>query len=74
MSQTTSFSGSLTAQQARNNTHQDSFSRFLGRFQAWRERTRSRRDLMRLNEHQLKDIGLSRHDAESEWQKPFWQD
>lgn len=75
MSQTSSFFGSLTALQTPTSTsHRNGFGQLLGRFQAWRERTRSRRDLMRLTEHQLKDIGLSRHDAESEWQKPFWQD
>ncbi|MDY0872360.1 DUF1127 domain-containing protein [Dongia rigui] len=42
-------------------------------FQEWQERHRTRRDLMRLSDHQLKDIGLSRFDAEEEFQKPFWQ-
>jgi uncharacterized protein YjiS (DUF1127 family) len=43
-------------------------------FQEWQERHRSRRDLMRLSEHQLKDIGLSSFDAEEEYSKPFWRD
>lgn len=42
-------------------------------FQEWQERHRTRRDLMRLNDYQLKDIGLSRFDAEEEFQKPFWR-
>jgi uncharacterized protein YjiS (DUF1127 family) len=42
-------------------------------FQEWRERYNSRRDLMRLSDHQLKDIGLSRFDAETEFSKPFWR-
>lgn len=39
----------------------------------WRERLRTRRDLMRLSDYQLKDIGLSRLDAEKEYVKPFWR-
>ncbi len=42
-------------------------------FQEWQERHRSRRDLMRLSDYQLKDIGLSRFDAEEEFSKPFWR-
>jgi len=42
-------------------------------FQEWQERHRTRRDLMRLSDYQLKDIGLSRFDAEEEFQKPFWR-
>ncbi len=41
--------------------------------EAWRERRRSRRELMRLSDYQLKDIGLSRLDAEQEFTKPFWR-
>lgn len=42
-------------------------------FLDWRERYQSRRDLMRLTDYQLKDIGLSRFDAEEEYRKPFWR-
>jgi uncharacterized protein YjiS (DUF1127 family) len=42
-------------------------------FLEWQERHRSRRDLMRLSDYQLKDIGLSRLDAEEEYSKPFWR-
>jgi uncharacterized protein YjiS (DUF1127 family) len=42
-------------------------------FQEWQERHRTRRDLMRLSDYQLKDIGLSRIDAEEEFQKHFWE-
>lgn len=34
---------------------------------------RSRRALVRLSSHQLKDIGLSRTDAIREASKPFWR-
>lgn len=39
----------------------------------WMERGRSRRALAALDDHQLKDIGLSRADACQESGKPFWQ-
>lgn len=39
----------------------------------WRERTRARRALLRLNDHLLKDIGISRLDANIESTKSFWQ-
>lgn len=46
----------------------------FARYQSWRDRVRTRNQLMQMSEHQLKDIGLSRYDAEKEWSKPFWQD
>jgi len=70
MAQTTIFSGS---HRAPITSSIGTFTLVVERVFAWRERLRSRRDLMRLSEHQLKDIGLSRNDAETEWQKPFWQ-
>ncbi len=39
----------------------------------WTERASSRRDLMKLDHRQLKDIGVSRFDAVTEAQKPFWR-
>jgi uncharacterized protein YjiS (DUF1127 family) len=39
---------------------------------AWHERSRQRRALAMLTDHQLKDIGLSRADAALELSKPFW--
>lgn len=40
--------------------------------QGWMERSRQRRALRDLDEHQLKDIGLSRAAAMEEARKPFW--
>jgi uncharacterized protein YjiS (DUF1127 family) len=37
-------------------------------------RTRQRRHLFTLSDHQLRDIGLIRSDVELEWRKPFWRD
>lgn len=73
MSQTSSFAGFASARRTRSTAPAALIGAAIASLQAWRERLRSRRDLMRLSEHQLKDIGLSRQDAEQEWQKPFWQ-
>ncbi len=40
----------------------------------WRERTRQRRALGRLNDYMLKDLGLSRADAGREGGKRFWKE
>jgi len=39
----------------------------------WVERGRSRRVLATLDDHQLRDIGISRADALLESAKPFWR-
>jgi uncharacterized protein YjiS (DUF1127 family) len=38
----------------------------------WELRHRSRRSLSRLDDHLLKDIGVSQTEAQAEWDKPFW--
>jgi uncharacterized protein YjiS (DUF1127 family) len=38
----------------------------------WIERHRQRRALRELSDHVLKDIGISRAEAEREGRKPFW--
>ena len=47
--------------------------RFL-RVLQWHELARQRRALLALDEHMLKDIGISRADAEREARRPFWCD
>lgn len=42
------------------------------RFWAYYRRTKQRQVLRELNDHQLKDIGISRVDALQEANKPFW--
>lgn len=37
------------------------------------ERWRQRQALMRLDDHLLKDIGVSRADVDAEVSKPFWR-
>lgn len=39
----------------------------------WRRRRRDRRELTRLDDRTLKDIGLTRGDAEFLINKPFWR-
>ena len=39
----------------------------------WRDRARQRRELMELDGRLLKDIGVSRAEAEFEARKPFWR-
>jgi uncharacterized protein YjiS (DUF1127 family) len=39
----------------------------------WLERSRQRRALAELNDHMLRDIGLTRADAWAEAEKPFWR-
>jgi uncharacterized protein YjiS (DUF1127 family) len=44
---------------------------------AWklrRERYQQRRQLMQMDDRQLKDIGITREEAEQEARKPIWKD
>ncbi len=43
------------------------------RIAAWQARARQRRELAQLDARELKDIGISRAQAEAEAAKPFWQ-
>ncbi|WP_415894137.1 DUF1127 domain-containing protein [Neptuniibacter sp. PT8_73] len=38
----------------------------------WQQNYRTRKALLKLNDGQLKDIGLSREQAHKEASKPFW--
>ena len=40
----------------------------------WFERARSRRELAKLDDRLLHDIGVARTDADNESRKPFWKD
>lgn len=46
---------------------------FLAQAQLWLERRAQRRTLLTMNDHLLKDIGVSRADAWREASKPFWR-
>ncbi|MCB1893763.1 DUF1127 domain-containing protein [Accumulibacter sp.] len=40
----------------------------------WARRRRGRRELRELDEHILRDVGISRAQARFEGSKPFWRD
>ena len=42
-------------------------------FLAWHDRARERRALMQLSDDVLRDIGISRAEAQGEAAKPFWR-
>ena len=43
------------------------------RLAEWQQRARQRRELGQMTDREIKDIGLSRADAEREASKPFWR-
>jgi uncharacterized protein YjiS (DUF1127 family) len=43
------------------------------RLMRWHELSRQRRALLTLNERMLKDIGITRGEAELEARRPFWK-
>ena len=50
---------------------------WLGRvretFRLWQDRVSGRQQLLRLDDHVLRDIGITRLQAEAEASKPFWR-
>ncbi|MET1081274.1 MAG: DUF1127 domain-containing protein [Pseudomonas sp.] len=52
----------------------DLVSHWWAKVRRWNELARQRRQLLRLNEAALKDLGLSRADVEHEVEQPFWHD
>ena len=40
----------------------------------WQQRTRTRHQLMTMDDRLLKDMGISRYDAVREGAKPFWRE
>ena len=49
-------------------------NRLLATFSEWRRRVRARSRLSELDERMLKDIGITRSDAEFLMNKPFWRE
>lgn len=47
-------------------------ARIVRALETWRRRARSRTELARLGECELRDIGLTPADAARECRKPFW--
>jgi uncharacterized protein YjiS (DUF1127 family) len=48
-------------------------ARIVETLELWARRRRQRNALLSLDDYLLKDIGLTRLDAEAEWRKPFWR-
>lgn len=48
--------------------------RLTALFKHWQTNRRTRKELARLSDFMLKDLGISRSQAEQEYQKPFWKD
>ena len=48
--------------------------KMLDAYLAWAEVSRQRRALLALSDDMLKDIGISRAQADIEGSKPFWRD
>jgi uncharacterized protein YjiS (DUF1127 family) len=49
------------------------FHAALALVREWRERTRQRNQLARLDARMLRDIGVTAAEAERECEKPFWR-
>ena len=45
----------------------------LAQIRTWRERARSRRALLKLDDYMLRDLGISRATAEFKGSQPFWR-
>jgi uncharacterized protein YjiS (DUF1127 family) len=43
------------------------------RLAEWQQRSAGRRELLNLSERDLRDIGITRNEAQAEANKPFWQ-
>lgn len=39
----------------------------------WEERRRTRKALQQLDDHLLRDVGITRHEADMETSRPFWR-
>ena len=48
-------------------------TRIMERLLAWQERAAERAHLASLNDHLLKDMGITRAQADYEARKPFWR-
>lgn len=49
------------------------FANVLATLKEWRRRARSRQELAALSDRCLRDIGVTRYDADNEARKPFWR-
>ncbi len=47
-------------------------NKVLAKIQFWREISRQRKQLSKMSDYLLKDIGISRTEADREAKRPFW--
>ena len=50
------------------------FRQLWALLELWHQRAHQRKQLLKLDKFQLKDIGISAADANREGRKPFWKD
>lgn len=67
------FTDDLRGDSSQRPTMLNSLSRAFELIGTWRERARSRRALLNLNDHLLRDIGITRLDVTIESAKSFWR-
>jgi uncharacterized protein YjiS (DUF1127 family) len=58
----------------RRNAAGDVVSRVFATLREWRRRAHDRAELARLDDRMLRDIGITRADAEFRSNKPFWRE
>lgn len=61
------------SQRVEFNSLRNSFKRLWLRLENWLDKRHQRRMLSQLDDHMLKDIGISRADAVRESRKAFWK-
>jgi uncharacterized protein YjiS (DUF1127 family) len=49
-------------------------AKLLNQVRLWRDRADGRERLANLSERDLRDIGVTRHEADLETRKPFWKE
>jgi uncharacterized protein YjiS (DUF1127 family) len=66
--------GSRSAlRQTRSSYISEGLVALFNRISDWSDRRRARNHLYQMPDYILNDIGVSRAEVESEYQKPFWQ-
>jgi uncharacterized protein YjiS (DUF1127 family) len=66
--------GSARTRHSRRYRINDAVQRGLATLKLWARRIRERRELARLDDRMLKDIGITRADAMFASEKPFWKE
>lgn len=62
-----------TVHQTRSSYISEGLVALFNRVQDWSERRRARNHLYQMPDYILHDIGVSRSEVETEYQKPFWR-